>query len=80
MAASLRKFLILQLDCRDTRVLVLPDGPHYVERCAVTRVGVGDQRDIAEGGDHHPGAFGHLGLGHQTDVGQPESGRGDGFY
>ncbi len=77
MAAALRKFLVLQLDCRDTRVLVLPNGPHHVQRCAVTGVGVGDQRDIAEGGDHHPGAFRHLGLGDKTDVGQPESGRGD---
>jgi len=55
----------------------MPDREYHVQRCAVTGVGVGDQRDIAEGGDHHAGKFGHLRWGDQTDVGQYGSRSGD---
>ena len=73
--AAFREYLVLQLDCRDAGLLVEPDGAHHVHRCAVAGVGVGDQRDVAEHADQHPGALGHLGGGDQSDVRQAEPGR-----
>ena len=72
--AAFREHLVLQLDCRDTGLLVETDGAHHVHRCAVAGVGVGDQRDIAEHADEHPGALGHLGGGDQSDIRQAEPG------
>ncbi len=75
MATPLRKHLILQLDRGDTGVVVLPHGANNVEPGAVAGVGIGDQRHIAERGDDHPRALGHLGLGDEADVGQREARR-----
>ena len=76
MAASLGENLVLQLNRGNPGRVVGPDGAHHVHRRAVSGIGIGDERHVAQRADDHPGSFGHFARGGQADVGQPEPGRG----
>ncbi len=76
VAALFRECLVLQVEGCYTGLLVFTHGARDVHRCAVAGVGVGDERDAVECGDHDAGPVGHLALGEQPDVGQAEPGDG----
>ena len=69
--ALLRRHLVLEVEPRDAGLLVLPHRAHDVERVAVARVGVGDERD-ADGGREVSRVIRHLGQPGETQIGESE--------
>ncbi len=70
VATALRRGLVLDVDGRDARLLVLADGPADVVDAAVARIAVGDDGEVAGFHDSF-GVLDHLGHRHHLQVGKP---------
>ena len=74
VAAPLRENLILKLDGRDPCFLIFTDGAPNVERIAVARIAVGQNRHI-DGIRDIAGMARHFAHGQKPDIGLPEDAR-----
>ena len=72
MPAALRHLLVFDVATGHPGPLVGPDCAHDVDGIAVTRIGIGDKRNIDRVGDT-VGVVHHLGKTHQAEIRDPQA-------